>query len=70
MKNENGLILLNNNIKEHKAFDLFYNDAIFARYEYDNELKRYQSYVGYLDIEDVYEIAKNKNDTRRIVWDK
>ena len=69
MKNENGLNQLNNNLKDHKTFSIYDNDGLFVKYEYDNELKRYQSLYGYLTIEEVYTIARDKEEIRYIIWE-
>lgn len=68
MKNENGLNQLNNNLRNHKSFRLFYKNELFAKFDYNNELKRYQSDIGYLTMEKVYEIANNMEQDRKIVW--
>lgn len=69
MKNENGQNQLNKNLKEHRPFDVYEKDgSYFEEYKYDEELKRYQSEYGYLTIEGVIQIAKDKEDIREIVW--
>lgn len=67
MKNENGYNQLNN-LKEHKPFNLYHEGEFFDKFEYDDELKRYQSDSGYLTIEAVYKIFNNKKETRKIEW--
>lgn len=68
MKNESGLNLLSEHLKQHKSFKLFSKDEYFADFYYDEELKRYQSDWGYLSLQDVYEIAKDENDDRNIIF--
>ena len=67
MKNENGYNLLNN-LKEHIPFNLYYGGEYFDKFEYDDELKRYQSDSGYLTIEAVYKILNDNRETRKIEW--
>ena len=67
MKNENGYNQLNN-LKEHKPFNLYYKSEYFDKFKYDNELKRYQSDIGYLTIEAVYKILNDNQETRKIEW--
>lgn len=67
MKNENGYNLLNN-LKEHISFNLYYEGEYFDKFEYDDELKRYQSNSGYLTIEAVYQIINDNQETRKIEW--
>lgn len=64
----NTLNLLNNNLKEHKSFELWDRTGIFNRFDYDEELKRYQSDFGYLTMQGVVEISKDEEDERYIVW--
>lgn len=68
MKNENGLNLLSEHLEQHKPFKLFDKDEYFADFNYDENLKRYQSEFGYLTIQDVYEIVIDKDDNRNIMW--
>ena len=67
-KNLNGLNLLNEHLKQHKPFKLFDKDEYFADFNYDENLKRYQSEYGYLTIQSVYEIAIDENDDRNIIF--
>ena len=67
MKNESGYNQLNN-LKEHKPFNLYYKGEYFATFEYDDELKRYQSAYGYLSIEKVYQLDKGLEKDRKIEW--
>lgn len=67
MKNENGLNQLNNNIAEHKSFNLCDNDGIFAKFDYDEKLKRYQSDYGWLSMEKAFELSRGKDRVRRWV---
>ena len=67
MQKENGYSL-SNNLKNHKSFNLFYKEKYFATFEYDKELQRYQSDIGYLTMEDVYKISNSKDKERKIVW--
>jgi len=69
MKNDDGQNLLSKNLQQHKPFSIYDNDGLFARYEYDDELKRYQSKCGYLTIEGVLKIAKDETDERKIIWE-
>lgn len=69
-KNLNGLNQLNENLKNHVSFSLYDNDGLFAKYDYDNELKRYQSDWGYLTSQDVYKIMKDETDERYILWEE
>ena len=68
MKKELGQNLLNKNLQEHKTFSIYDSKGLFAKYVYDNELKRYQSDYGYLTIDGVIEIYKDEIDERYIVW--
>lgn len=68
MKKENGLNQLNNELQNHRSFNLFYKNEFFARYDYDYELKRYQSWCGYLTTEAVFQIIKDTTETRKIIW--
>lgn len=68
MKNYNGLNQSNNNLQEHRPFGLFYKRELFAKFEYDEELKRYQSDYGYLTVEKVYELANDMEQDRKIKW--
>lgn len=68
MKNEHGLNLLNENIKQHKPFKLLYKDEYWADFDYDEERKVYQSNYGYLTIEGIMQIVKDKDDERNIVF--
>ena len=67
MKNESGCSL-SNNLKEHKPFNLYHKGEYFAKFEYDEELKRYQSDYGYLSIEKVYQLDKDLERDRKIQW--
>ena len=67
MKNESGYNQLNN-LKEHKPFNLYYKGEFFDKFEYDDELKRYQSNYGYLSIEKVYQLDKGLEKDRKIEW--
>lgn len=59
----------NENLKNlKKKFNLYDNEELFATFEYDNELKRYQSDYGYLTIEKVYELANGKEKDKKIIW--
>lgn len=69
MKKENGLSQLSNNLKEHKNFKLYNNDGLFAEFKYDEQLKRYQSEWGYLTIEGVFEIIRDLEDERYVIWE-
>ena len=68
MKNENGLNQLNENVKEHKPFKFFWRGEYFATFEYDDGLKRYQSPVGWLSVEEVFEFGKGVDKDRTIKW--
>lgn len=70
MMKSNGLNQLNKNLQEHKPFSLYDSDGLFARYEYDEELKRYQCDYGYLTLQGAYEISKDEEDDRYIVWEQ
>lgn len=70
MKKEHGLNLLNNNLQEHKSFSLYDNNGLFARFEYNDILKRYQSDYGYLTIDSVIKITKDEKDERFIIWEE
>lgn len=67
MKNENGYNQLNN-LKQHKPFILYYEGKFFDKFEYNDELQRYQSVSGYLTIEAVYRILNNNQEIRNIEW--
>ena len=67
-KNLSGLNQLNDNLEKHISFSLYDYDGLFAKYIYDDELKRYQSEYGYLPTQDVYKIMKDNNDERYILW--
>lgn len=67
MKNENGYNQLNN-LKEHIPFNLYHKEEYFDKFEYDDELKRYQSDSGYLTIEAVYKILNDNQEIRKIEW--
>lgn len=59
----------NENLKNLKnSFNLYRKEELFARFEYDSELKRYQSDYGYLTPKKVYEIANNMEKDRKIEW--
>lgn len=64
----NGVNQLNNNLKLHKPFEMYDNEGVFAKFYYDEELKRYQSDFGYLTMQGVIEITKDEEDERYIVW--
>ena len=64
----NTLNLLNNNLKEHKSFELWDSKSMFAKFDYDEELKRYQCNCGYLTLPGVVQISKDETDERYIVW--
>lgn len=68
MKNESGQSLLNENLKQHKSFGLYDKDGLFAEFEYDENLKRYQSDYGYLTIQDLIKIEKDNDDERYFIW--
>ena len=68
MKNYNGLNQSNKSLQEHRPFELFHKGNLFAKFEYDGELKRYQSDCGYLTVEKVYELANNMEQERKIIW--
>lgn len=51
-----------------KSFNLYHNGEFFAKFEYDKELKRYQSDCGYLTVEKVYELANDMEEERKIKW--
>ena len=61
-----GVNLLNNNLKEHKSFEMYDSEGIFARFDYSEELKRYQSKYGYLTIQSIIQISKDESDERYI----
>lgn len=50
------------------SFNLYYKGEYFATFEYDKELKRYQSDSGYLSIEKVYQLDKGLEKDRKIEW--
>lgn len=49
-------------------FNLYYKNEYFDKFEYDKELKRYQSDYGYLSIEKVYQLDKGLEKDRKIEW--
>lgn len=49
-------------------FNLYYKGVYFATFEYNKELKKYQSLYGYLTIERVYQIDKGFDKDRKIEW--
>lgn len=49
-------------------FNLYYKGEYFTTFEYDAELKRYQSEYGYLSIEKVYQLDKDLEKDRKIQW--
>lgn len=65
----NGLNQLNKKLQEHKTFSVYDNDGLFAKYIYDEELKRYQSDYGYLTVQDAYKISRDEEDERYLVWE-
>lgn len=67
MKNEDGLNQLSK-VQKHMPFNLFYENEFFARFDYDEELKRYQSKYCYLTIEAVCLIMKDITEKRKIIW--
>lgn len=69
MMKSNGLNLLNKCLKEHRAFNLYDSNGLFARYEYDDKIGRYQSDFGYLTLNGVYEISKDQTDDRYIKFE-
>ena len=68
MKNESGSNLLNENLKQHKPFKLFYKGEYWADFDYDEEKKVYQSNYGYLTVEGIYKIIKDEDDERNILF--
>lgn len=59
----------NKDLKNLKnKFNLYDKEGFFATFEYDRELKRYQSDYGYLTIEKVYELANGKERDKKIIW--
>ena len=60
----------NENLKNLKnRFNLHDEEGIFATFEYDEELKRYQSDYGWLSLEKVFELSKGKDRAGRwIEW--
>lgn len=64
----NTLSLLNKNLKEHKSFEIWDSKSLFARFNYNEEMKRYQSSYGFLTMQGVLYIAKDEEDERYIVW--
>lgn len=57
------------NLKNGKnKFNLYYKSEFFDKFEYDDELKRYQSDSGYLSIEKVYQLNKELEKSRKIEW--
>lgn len=69
-KNLSGLNQLNNNLERHTSFGLYDNDGLFAKFIYDYDLKRYQSDYGYLTSQDVYQIMKDDDDERYVIWEE
>ena len=49
-------------------FKLFYKGDLFDTFEYDEELERYQSSIGFLTIKKVFEINKGLEKDLKIVW--
>lgn len=59
------------NLKERlkgSKFRLYYKEKFFAVFEYDEELERYQSKIGFLTIQKVFEINKGLERDRKIIW--
>ena len=50
------------------SFKLFYKSELFDTFEYDEELDRYQSSIGFLTIKKVFEINKGLEKDLKIVW--
>lgn len=49
-------------------FKLFYKGDLFDIFEYDEELERYQSSIGFITIKKIFEINKGLEKDLKIVW--
>lgn len=68
MKNYNGWNQLNKYIQEHNSFNLYYKNEFFAKFDYDEKTKKYQSAYGWLSLKKTFELAKDLEQNRKIEW--